>query len=402
MQSLWKIAAVLRFAAAAALLAPTAALAQVEFASTGYGSGSTNSYPKGDFAAQLSAATGDAPNSCEWGWGCGGSPFRTGPGRCDTWKVGPRWEGQVDGIVLFRDQTDINALAAAADAGGAALPVNADTLTGNFDHGAGARLTLIGNYPQCQGYEVVLGYLGVFGWDAGAFNPEVPPAGPIGPLPNLEVQRSLSYHSSLHSLELSGQTTGDDQLKLFGGMRYVRLSEDIDDVYDEYSPTPAEPTVTLADTELTDVFRNLNVNNNLIGFQGGLRSHLIGLGDRFFVSGVTNAGVYCNLIKRSTSYTQVDTFSRADDPSTAGVSEALSITATDGGGYKASRAEIAFVSEASLSAMYMVNACTTARIGYQLLYIDGVELADEAFLGAGPTSGNLLLHGWFAGVEYRR
>src|SRR5262249_47540164 len=40
----------------------------------------------------------------DWPWGCGGSPYRTGPGLCDNWRVGPRWHVTVDGMVLSREQ----------------------------------------------------------------------------------------------------------------------------------------------------------------------------------------------------------------------------------------------------------------------------------------------------------
>ncbi|MEN1678933.1 MAG: BBP7 family outer membrane beta-barrel protein [Planctomycetota bacterium] len=363
--------------------------------------GGSNAYPQGDFGAQLAAATGDSPDACEWHWGCGGSPFRTGPGRCDTWKVGPRWRTTFDGLALFRDGANIDALAGAATAGGSAIPLDTATVTGDFDHGAGARVTVASHFPQCQGYEMVVGYVGVFGWDAGAFNPDVPPAGAIGALPDTRTQRSLSYHSQLHSLEVNGQSTGSDRLKLFGGIRYVRLDEDIDDISDEYSPTPALSGVATADLELTDIFRNVSVDNNLIGFQGGLRSDLFSLGERFYLSGLANAGAYCNLIQRSTSYRQVDTFSRADDPSTV-ADESFSVTASTENGYKNDRARVAFVGEVALNALYQINACSTARVGYQVLYLDGVELGNEAFLGLDPTGSDLLLHGWFAGFEYRR
>ena len=278
-----------------ALLAPAPASAQTEWPIDGVAPGgvsyaSSNAYPKGDYYTHLQSASGDAPNACDWGWGCGGSPYRTGPGQCDTWRVGPVWRGSLEGLVMYRDKTDIVALAGAADAGGVALPLNADAVTSNFEHGAGVRLSVTGNYPQCRGYEMNVTYLGIFKWDAGAFNPEVPQAGPIGPQPDLIVQRSLSYRSSLHSLAFNGQTTGDDRVKLFGGMRYVRLSEDIDDLYDEESPTPSLAPVLVDDLELTDILRNVAVDNNLIGFQGGVRSDLLSLGERFYISGFANAG----------------------------------------------------------------------------------------------------------------
>ena len=46
----------------------------------------------------------------DWSWGCGGSPYRTGPGMCDNWKVGPRWHMTIDGLVMSRDETDLTAL----------------------------------------------------------------------------------------------------------------------------------------------------------------------------------------------------------------------------------------------------------------------------------------------------
>jgi len=51
----------------------------------------------------------------DWSWGCGGSPYRTGPGLCDDWKVGCRWHVAVDGIVMSRENTDLAALTAATD-----------------------------------------------------------------------------------------------------------------------------------------------------------------------------------------------------------------------------------------------------------------------------------------------
>ena len=82
--------------------------------------------------------------------------------------------------------------------------------------------------------------------------------------------------------------------------------------------------------------------------------------------------------------------------------ETVSVTQTARTGYKSDRVRGAFVTEAALNAVYQVNACTQAQLGYQVLYLNGVEFGDEAFLGADPTSSDLLLHGWFAGVEYRR
>lgn len=416
--TLCSLLAALLQATVPALASAQESLGMHETASFATGAGSS-AYPRGDFQSHLAAASGDAPDACDWGWGCGGSPFRPGPGECDNFRVGPNWHGSVEGLFLFRDDVDINALAGAANAGGVALPINAGTLTSNFDHGAGVRLSLwaptnTGWGSAGAGYEVQVDYLGIYDWDAEAFNPDVPPPGPIGPDPaDTIVQRSLSYESSLHSLAVNMQSIGDERLKLFTGVRYVRLAEDVSDFYDETSPRPALPDVPLPDLELTDVLRNVAVKNNLIGFQGGVRSDLFSLGERFYLSGFANAGAYCNLIQRRSRLLQVDSFVRADDPATpddpatlnvdeSSINEAVSITQSGSSGYKSQRVRMSMVTEASLSAVYKINRCTQAQLGYQVFYINGVELGDEAFLGATPTSSDLILHGWFAGVEYRR
>ena len=46
----------------------------------------------------------------DWSWGCGGSPYREGPGMCDNYRVGPRWHITVDGIVMSCEQTTLSAL----------------------------------------------------------------------------------------------------------------------------------------------------------------------------------------------------------------------------------------------------------------------------------------------------
>lgn len=362
--------------------------------------GGSTAYPQGDFYRQLSAATGDAPDSCEWDWGCNGSPYRTGPGRCDNYKVGPRWGGKIDGLVMFRDGVDLAALGAAAGAGGVTIdPTAAGTLSTDIDHGGGIRALLVGHFPQCQGYEMQIGYTGVFAWDAAAFNPEVPPAAAIA-LGGTTAQKSFTYQSSLHSLELNARPLNNEAIDIYGGVRYVLLADDLDDTLDVSGPVPILPTDPVLN--ITDVMRSVSVDNNLIGFQGGVRTNLLSLGKRFYFEGFANSGVYCNLVRQRSRFAQTTTFVAVDDPATAGVDEGVSSVTTTDSGFKSNRGRIAYVGEAALSGVYQVNCCLSARAGYQVLYLSGIETGQDAFLGLASRSDDLLMHGFFAGLEYRR
>lgn len=372
-------------------------------------SSSSTAYPDGDFAAQLSAAHGDIDSgACDWGWGCGGSPFRTGPGRCDDWRVGPRWTSKVDGVFLFRDETDLAALSAAATSGGVAIdPTAADTVSGNIDHGIGARLSLSAYWPQCKNYGMVISYMGVFNWDAGVYDPEVPYSGPLPDPVAVNTQKEVSYRSSIHSIEVNAQSLNQGNLHLYGGVRYILLDEEVSDVLDQSSRAPVVPPnqalgiIGDPPIDTTDIFRTMEVDNNLIGFQVGLRADRVQIFNRFFLESFVNGGAYCNFVQRTSTYNEVRTYNALDDPSTT-ESEAVLNVSNSTTGYKADRMRMAFVAEANVSAVYQVNNCTTGRVGYQLLSITGVEMGDSAFVGLDPFSEDLLVHGWYAGVEYRR
>jgi hypothetical protein len=369
---------------------------------------SSTAYPDGQFAAQLAAARGEGPCACDWGWGCGGSPFRTGPGNCDDWRVGPRWHTKLDGVFIGREDINLDALGAGAVAGGVTIdPTGANTVSDNFGHGAGVRLSISSYWPQCKGYEMQISYLGIFGMEANAYDPDVPFVGPLPEPPGFETQKSLSYRSSLNSIEFNAQRVTDHALKFYGGVRYVLLGEDVSDSLTQSNQPPIIPPNVVGGIvgdppqDITDILRNMSVDNNLVGFQAGMRTDLFSVGNRFYVEYLIGAGAYCNFITRKSGYSETRTVLALDDPSTAGF-ENISDTTNTRSGYKADRTRAALVGEALLGGVYEVNACTRARLGYQVLYLNGVELGNEAFLGAGPTSSDLLLHGWFAGVEYKR
>lgn len=363
----------------------------------------STAYPDGDFYEQLGAAGGQGAAGCVGcgdDWGCGGSPYRTGPGCGDNWRVGPRWSIQLDGLMLYRDETNLVPLAAALG-----TTLDAVEQFENFDHGAGVRLLGTAYWPQCKNYELTMAYIGVEEWNANIVLPvnNLPPV--VGPPVSVAVdeRRTLNYNSSLHALELNWQALNDSAWKPYAGIRYFSLDEVISDQTTQYPASPLAVTETAITTSLLDA---VEVENNLIGFQLGVRRDLWQMSRKIYIQGFANAGLYCNLIDR-TDTDRVSTTSTElldDDPATTDIDETgqvQTLTNSTGNRVKTERTEIALATELSLALVWKINNCCALRSGYELLYIDGVELADDAFLGNVATR-DMLYHGLFAGFEYRR
>ncbi|QDU56004.1 BBP7 family outer membrane beta-barrel protein [Aeoliella mucimassa] len=366
------------------------------------GSGSS-AYPNGDFYRQLGAASGQGGSCGTSGcgeWGCGGSPYRTGPGCGDDWKVGPRWRIQADGIFLFRDEVDLDPLATQ-------LGTTLDALDQyeNFDHSAGARLVGTAYYPQCKNYELVLGYIGVDDYNASLIMPVTNVPAVVGPPASvaLDERRSLNYSSSLHALELNFQALNTSYWKPYAGVRYFSLDEVVRDETHQYPSVP----LAIGDASITSDALNLHkVENNLIGFQMGVRRDLWNISQKVYFQGFANSGIYCNMINRShlNQITTTTTEVLDDDPATTDTDETGTInsnTYTTGNRVKTERTELSFAGEASVALIWKINSCFALRTGYEVMYITDVELANDAYLGLNDTH-DMLYHGGFAGFEYRR
>lgn len=369
-------------------------------------------YPNGTFAEQLSAANhgGSGP--------VGGSPYRTGPGRRDNWLVGPTWRITADGVVLFRDKTDVGALLAEVDPIAPATTLPPLEFRNNFDHAAGVRLMATSYYPQLEGYELQVGYLGAEQWLAGAlFELETLVAGGL-PLSDVDVlqRRQLEYESSLHALEVNFQRLTPGYLKPFAGVRYLALDEAVNDINRQFTTVILGDPVNVGDTlssALTQTRNGVEIENNLIGFQGGLRLDMWRPTRRLHLNGFLSAGLYCNIVDRNRVFketTSITTKERVSTTPTGGgapvetveqTTNALtagSVASTDG-------TRVALVTEASLAATWRLNETTALRGGYQIIHFSGVELAGNLWTSPPPVtpqSDDLLLHGWFAGLEYRR
>ncbi len=328
----------------------------------------------------------------DWMWGCGRWPYANGPGACDDWKVGPIWDVTVDGIVMTRENTDLGALEAAMAEPGAPEVVE------QFDRGPGGRVFLTGLMPRDVGYQVFAGYEGIEEWNAAIVYPETPSFPPFG---TPTERRSLFYRSSLHSGELNFMRMGNPTWRPYFGVRYIKFDDEIWDqnIQEVVPPLPGPPPIVTVSQQ--DTFNIFDIENNLIGFQGGLKYDLWQVGRRFSLQGFVNSGVYYNKAKWSNQLRQQETQFTSDDATTI-VDESSSTTVSNANLTIIEQSDVAFVGEASLTGVCRLNRCWALRAGYQVLWIDGVALAQDAYLGNDLDGRSLLFHGWHAGVEYRR
>lgn len=345
-------------------------------------------------------------SACDWAWGCGGSPYRNGPGACDDWKVGPIWDIAVDGMVLSREHTNLAALQASSAFALNGDPLGDPELTEQFSYGPGGRLSLIGKLPRCAGYRIHFGYEGIEEWNAEIVYPKFSPASDpfinplVGPGPSSSEQRSLNYRSSLHSAEINFMRWCEPSCDPYLGVRYIRFEDEINDFINQEAPPPLAGPLPITVTTV-DRLNLFELENNLIGFQAGIRKDIWKVGERITFEGFANSGVYYNKVRRTNLMYAETRQQTNDDTDTSGVelrNDVAGVTNLD----KTELSEISYVSEASLSASCRLNRCWGLRAGYQVLWITNLHLADDAYLNTGIDTQDMVFHGWHAGVECRR
>jgi len=150
------------------------------------------------------------------------------------------------------------------------------------------------------------------------------------------------------------------------------------------------------------MYNIFDLENNLIGFQGGVKYDIWQFGRRFSLQGFMNGGVYYNRAKWSNLMKTTETQFTADDTTTPATDEESTTQVTTSNLNIIEESNIAYVGEASLTAVCRLNKCWACRAGYQVLYIDGLHLAEDAYLDTGVGERSLIFHGWHAGVECRR
>jgi Putative beta barrel porin-7 (BBP7) len=346
------------------------------------------------------------PCGNDFWWGCGAFPWENGPGCCDDWVVGPRWDVTVEGMTMFRPNTDLNAIAnhdpPTNTPGG--FPVSTfSPYESEFDWGVGGRVDITGHLPNCAGYWVEAVYEGINEWNASVVFPKVTPIPPGGTPADSSQQRSIHYVSALQSAEIDFERPPEccvPCVQPFWGVRYIRFGDKLSDVVDQEIGQPPLPSLAPVPVVATDRLNRFNLENNLIGFQLGAHRASLRMTQRFSFEGTCNAGVYYNQIHRQNLMTTTTTQVIGDNTTTfvPGRTD-ISISSNND---IVELGEVSYAAEASLSAVCQLNKCVALRGGYQFMWIDNLRLADKAYFERNTDGDSLLFSGWHVGIECRR
>ncbi len=334
-------------------------------------------------------STGGACSSCGGATGynrcgCSGNvfPWSDGPGNCDSFCVGPKWAVELEGLVLFREDADWASVAAV---------VPDQTLEEQFDHGPGQRVYVTGY--NCHGFGLQVGYEGVNNWVARS-EFDFDDGSNTG-------DRRFDLDSTFNSVEINVLRATESPWKFFGGFRYVQLDEDLRDFTTLDKPIPPPVVAPGPGTAFVDSGTDFLLSNRLIGFQAGLRRSRWELNRWVSFDLFGNAGVYCNKFKREDVGRTVTTVLTADDLST--VENEFSQTVTEvNSTLRRDITAVSYFGEAGASALIRVNHCVALRGGYQVVAVDNVGQALDAFFAPGLTGSTQVYHGWRFGLEYRR
>lgn len=341
----------------------------------------------------LQTASPELPGPGGAGCGCGGGgllynrcgcnpfvfPWIGGPGRCDSWCVGPKWQVAADGMIMSRDDADWAAII--ADVG------TAPDLVEQLDYSLGGRLFVTGYNWNDFGLQI--GYEGMNDFEGTAVFPQA------------SAVQTFDYDSRLNSVEFNFLPKVPYPVKFFAGFRYIEIDEDFGEFTSNDKPIPPPSDPPAPNVAVIDTGTSLLIDNRLVGFQlGGLRDSWQ-FGRWISFEGFANAGVYCNMYKRVNISRNVTTVITGDDLSTPEnefsetVTEVDTVTRQDFD-------EISFAAEAGISAVTRLTQCVALRGGYQVLMVDGVGQGMDAYFAPDLVSSTILYHGLQFGLEYRR
>jgi hypothetical protein len=212
----------------------------------------------------------------------------------------------------------------------------------------------------------------------------------------------------MHSAELNFYRRAVRTFHPFWGIRYLRFTDEITDTTNQEAPFPPPVNVAMPAIPVTsaitieDSLDYIDIKNNLVGFQLGLREDLWHLNRRVTVQGFVNAGVYYNRVQFADgSYDTTTTFI-PDNATTAATNESQTLISSTGEVSSSEPSDVAYLAEASITAICRLNKCVALRGGYQLFWVDGLALAEDAYLDRPLGRHNFLMQGWHVGIEYRR
>ncbi len=188
-----------------------------------------------------------------------------------------------------------------------------------------------------------------------------------------------TYASRLHSVEVNLRRNVTPKLTVLGGFRYLSFRE--------HSSVARDVGIF----PILQDFRT-DTTNDLYGAQIGADAILWDRGGRLRIEGVVKAGVYAGVTSNQVDY---------------GLSISGNVFANIVS-VGASRDHTAFVGDLNFTAVYQLNEVWAVRVGYQLLWLDGIALATDqpplVELSVNPTiqvdtSGSAFFHGALLGLE---
>jgi hypothetical protein len=188
---------------------------------------------------------------------------------------------------------------------------------------------------------------------------------------------SFRYVSKLHSIEANFRRQVSCRVSVLAGFRWIELSEDFGVLY-ETNPNIAGPSRYRVD-----------VNNHLYGFQVGADA-LLWNNNCWLVDASVRAGVFGNNADQTTLEHYVEF---------GGLPAAGTASGTD----------TSFLGELEVTATRCLTDRLSLRLGYQMLWLEGVALApnqiDNTNLSPPPgvvtldTDSGFFAHGAFVGLE---
>ncbi|MFA6355947.1 MAG: Lpg1974 family pore-forming outer membrane protein [Candidatus Omnitrophota bacterium] len=213
------------------------------------------------------------------------------------------------------------------------------------------------------------------------------------------------YSTKLYNAELNVQRKFSDRIKILGGFRWLRLKENLKGTIPprdrdlplwKFNPNNnlfdvarIEGLPGIPNTEDLPPFWDTTTKNDLYGIQAGADAVLFERG-RFSVNGLVKAGGYWNHASEST-----------------GVSIQKKVYESN-----ARTDHAAFVGEAGLRCKYQVTKSMALKLGYEMLWLEGVALApgqiEKTYCAYNPisvtaqgvnTDSGTLFHGVTAGLE---
>ena len=331
----------------------------------------------------------------------------------------PRWSVSAEAIILNRVSSENRTLVERVPGG---VPFsNVPTTSGtqalnsnDFQQGFSAGQKIDLTYHGASDYGLELSYFQIINWNTSrAVGPDDPPDWLVMRAPGSFFQTqdftyqamAWDYATNLYSAEVNLRENFSNRITMLVGFRWLQLTENL-----QGTLTPADRNQPLwkynQNNNLFNVaqvenlpgvpatggfppFWNTSTTNNLFGVQIGADGKILEIG-RFSIDGLIKAGGYYNNAEESTG---VSIF-KVVRPSQESTNHA------------------AFVGEAGLLGKYQIIESVVLKVGYKVLWLQGVALApgqiQETYtsypatvntLGVNCDSG-VLFYGATVGLEY--